>query len=126
MDPGEIFKSEAEEAFEKTQKATEICTKFKEEFEECRKNVKKFFKEGQQIKLWEFANNLVFTRMDLFIRRLEIVKVQWIVFFAIGLAACFIPNSCRKNLLFVLLQCFREYDQGSAFSVTDTLHSSIW
>lgn len=45
LDPGEIFKSEAEEAYEKTQKAIEICSFFKETFEDVRKNIQKFFKE---------------------------------------------------------------------------------
>ena len=75
LDPGEIFKSEAEEAYEKTQKAIEICSFFKETFEDVRRNIQKFFKEGQQVKQWEFANELVFTRMDQFISRLKTVEV---------------------------------------------------
>lgn len=75
LDPGEIFKSEAEEAYEKTQKAIEICSFFKETFEDVRRNIQKFFKEEQQVKQWEFANELVFTRMDLFISRLKTVEV---------------------------------------------------
>lgn len=75
MDPAEIFKSEAEEAYEKTQKAIEICTFFKENFEDARKNIQKFFKEGQEVKGWEFANELVFTRKDQFVQRLGIVEV---------------------------------------------------
>lgn len=75
MDPAEIFKSEAEEAYEKTQKAIEICTSFKEHFEDVRRNIQKFFKEGQEVKQWEFANELVFTRKDQFVQRLRIVEV---------------------------------------------------
>ena len=75
LDPAEIFKSEAEEAYEKTRKAIEICSFFKETFEDVRRNIQKFFKEGQQVKQWEFANELVFTRMDLFISRLKTVEV---------------------------------------------------
>ena len=75
LDPAEIFKSEAEEAYEKTQKAIAICTCFKEHFEEDRKNIKKFFKEGQEVKQWEFANELVFTRIDQFVQRLGVVEV---------------------------------------------------
>lgn len=74
LDPAEIFKSEAEEAHEKTRKAIEVCTCFKEQFEEIRKNIQKFFKEGQEVKQWEFANELVFTRIDQFVRRLRIVE----------------------------------------------------
>ena len=76
LDPAEIFKSEAEEAHEKTRKAIEICSCFKEQFEEIRKNIQKFFKEGQEVKQWEFANELVFTRIDQFVRRLRIVEVS--------------------------------------------------
>lgn len=76
LDPAEIFKSEAEEAHEKTRKAIEVCTCFKEQFEEIRKNIQKFFKEGQEVKQWEFANELVFTRIDQFVRRLRIVEVS--------------------------------------------------
>lgn len=75
MDPAEIFKSEAEEAYEKTQKAVQICSFFKETFEDVRGNIQKFFKEGQEVKQWEFANELVFTRMDQFILRLKTVEV---------------------------------------------------
>ncbi|XP_058960986.2 dynein beta chain, ciliary-like [Pocillopora verrucosa] len=74
LDPAEIFKSEAEEAYEKTQKAVKICSFFKETFEDVRGNIQKFFKEGQEVKQWEFANELVFTRMDQFILRLKTVE----------------------------------------------------
>ena len=80
LDPAEIFKSEAEEAHEKTRKAIEVCTCFKEQFEEIRKNIQKFFKEGQEVKQWEFANELVFTRIDQFVRRLRIVEVSFCKF----------------------------------------------
>ena len=76
MDPAEIFKSEAEEAYEKTQKAVQICSFFNETFEDVRGNIQKFFKEGQEVKQWEFANELVFTRMDQFILRLKTVEVS--------------------------------------------------
>ena len=77
LDPAEIFKAEAEEAYEKTQKAIAICMCFKENFEDIRRNIQKFFKEGQEAKQWEFANELVFTRIDLFIQRLKIVEVSF-------------------------------------------------
>lgn len=82
LDPAEIFKSEAEEAYEKTQKAIEICTSFKEHFEDIRRNIKKFFKEGQEVKQWEFANELVFTRKDQFVQRLRIVEVSTCSYYA--------------------------------------------
>ena len=75
LDPAEIFKSEAEEAYEKTRKAVQICSFFQETFEDVRRNIPKFFKEGEQVKQWEFANELVFTRMDQFILRLKTVEV---------------------------------------------------
>ena len=78
LDPAEIFKAEAEEAYEKTQKAIAIGMCFKENFEDIRRNIQKFFKEGQEVKQWEFANELVFTRIDLFIQRLKIVEVSFI------------------------------------------------
>ena len=81
MDPAEIFKSEAEEAYEKTQKAIKICTCFKENFENVRRNIQKFFKEGQEVKQWEFANELVFTRIDQFIQRLKIVEVSCALYY---------------------------------------------
>ncbi|KAJ7340470.1 hypothetical protein OS493_003218 [Desmophyllum pertusum] len=74
LDPAEIFKSEAEEAYEKTRKAVQICSFFQETFEDVRRNIPKFFKEGEQVKQWEFANELVFTRMDQFILRLKTVE----------------------------------------------------
>ena len=50
---------------------------FKENFEDIRRNIQKFFKEGLEVKQWEFANELVFTRIDLFIQRLKIVEVSF-------------------------------------------------
>lgn len=76
LDPAEIFKSEIEEAHEKTSKAIEICTLFKDTFQENRKNIAKFFKEGAEVKPWEFGNELVFTRLDMFVARLKIVEVR--------------------------------------------------
>lgn len=75
LDPSEIFKGEPEEMLEKTKISLEVCQTFRGQFEEDRKNISKFFKEGQEVKSWEFASNLVFTRLDKFIERLQIVEV---------------------------------------------------
>ena len=61
---------------EKTQVSLNICQSFRSQFEEDRKNISKFFKEGQDVKQWEFASELVFTRLDRFIERLQIVEVS--------------------------------------------------
>ena len=38
--------------------------------------MKNLFKDGQEVKLWEFSNDLVFTRIDKFIERLQVVEVN--------------------------------------------------
>lgn len=49
---------------------------FKNTFQENRKNISNYFKEGADVKLWEFGNELVFTRLDKFVERLQVVEVN--------------------------------------------------
>ena len=60
---------------EKTKISLQVCQSFRSQFEEDRKNISKFFKEDQEVKPWEFASNLIFTRLDKFIERLQIIEV---------------------------------------------------
>ncbi|XP_071954573.1 dynein beta chain, ciliary-like [Antedon mediterranea] len=74
LDPGEIFKMEAEEALEKTRSAVSVLRCFRDLYEEHRNKLKDYFKDGKEPRLWEFASNMVFTRMDAFIDRLDTLQ----------------------------------------------------
>jgi hypothetical protein len=50
---------------------------FRNTFQENRKKISNFFKEGAEVKPWEFGNELVFTRLDKFVERLQIVEVKY-------------------------------------------------
>ncbi|XP_077869744.1 dynein beta chain, ciliary-like [Saccoglossus kowalevskii] len=74
LEPNEIFKGEAEESLEKTQMAIDVLKEFRKVYEEHRAKLKDYFKNGDEPKEWEFASPLVFTRLDKFMERLEILK----------------------------------------------------
>ena len=76
MDPAEIFKGEAEESLEKTQVVLKVCTMWKDLFLDTRANMNKLYKEPEEVKNWEFANELAFARLDKFIERVAVVEVR--------------------------------------------------
>ena len=75
MDPFEIFKNEPEEAMEKIKSCLGVLCEYKAQFENTRNSIDKFFKNDEPVKKWEFSNDLVFTRFDQFIKRVELVEV---------------------------------------------------
>ncbi|XP_025057963.1 dynein heavy chain 9, axonemal [Alligator sinensis] len=74
LNPEDILKGETEESLGKVQEVLGILNHFKQTFEERRKNLYIYFKPDQEMKEWDFQSHLVFTRLDGFLRRLEIVK----------------------------------------------------
>ena len=76
LEPNELFKGEVEETILKVTQALEVLKYFKQKYEECRANIKNFFKGDAEVKEWEFAPQLVFSRFDLYVERVEIVKVS--------------------------------------------------
>ena len=76
LEPYELFKSEAEEALEKTKNSLKVLREFKIQFENTRNSIDKYFKDPEKVKKWEFSNDLVFTRYDQFVKRLELIEVS--------------------------------------------------
>ena len=76
MEPADIFKGEAEETIEKVQVALRILRFFKDSYEEHRAKLPDYFKDGKEVRQWEFAPQLVFHRYDKFVERVETVHVS--------------------------------------------------
>lgn len=69
---------------------------FKNTFQENRKNISNYFKEGADVKPWEFGNELVFTRLDKFVERLQVVEVNLL-------------NGCIPILFLIFLSTHQKY-----------------
>lgn len=76
MEPAELFKGEVEETIEKVKTALQILNAFRSTYEEHRAKIKSYFADGEEVKEWEFAPELVFHRYDKFVERVETVKVN--------------------------------------------------
>ena len=74
LDPMEIFKGENEECITKVGMTVSILKEFKVQFENLRNSIGTYFKTDVPVKRWEFSSDLVFTRYDQFIKRLELVN----------------------------------------------------
>ncbi|XP_070581054.1 dynein beta chain, ciliary-like isoform X2 [Ptychodera flava] len=74
LEPGEIFKGEAEESLEKTTVAINVLKGFRDAYDDHRAKLKDYFKNGDEPKEWEFSSAMVFTRMDNFMERLQILE----------------------------------------------------
>ncbi len=75
MDPYEIFKNEPEEAIDKIKNCLSVLHEYKAQFENTRNTIEKYFAKDAPVKKWEFSNDLVFTRYDQFIKRIELIEV---------------------------------------------------
>ena len=60
---------------EKIKSCLEVLQEYKSQFENTRNTISKYFKDDRPVKKWEFANDLVFTRYDQFIKRVELIEV---------------------------------------------------
>lgn len=76
MDPAEIFKGESEESMEKVGITIRALKEYKDQFENTRNQIQTFFKPDIPFKQWEFSSDLVFTRYDQFIKRLNLIQVR--------------------------------------------------
>ncbi|XP_032221173.2 dynein beta chain, ciliary [Nematostella vectensis] len=112
LDPAEIFKSEIEEAYEKVRKAIENCMLFRDTFEENRKTISKFFAEGTEVKPWEFASEIVFTRLDKFVERLRVVEDVFATAMEFGkLEKVEIAGIKGKMLSHQVVEIFEEFNE---------------
>ncbi|CAH8868903.1 unnamed protein product [Trichobilharzia szidati] len=78
LDPYEILKGEAEEIYPKVEEALKVLHKFKSTYEQHRQNLPAYFEKvakklntSNEIVLWEFKNELAFSRFDSFVQRVE-------------------------------------------------------
>uniref|UniRef100_A0A8D2LWB0 Dynein axonemal heavy chain 11 n=1 Tax=Varanus komodoensis TaxID=61221 RepID=A0A8D2LWB0_VARKO len=75
LSPEDIMKRETEESLEQVQKALHILRNFKEVFFSQRKKMANYFASNQEVKPWDFEPQMVFYRSDMFLNRLEKIKV---------------------------------------------------
>ncbi|VDQ05554.1 unnamed protein product [Trichobilharzia regenti] len=72
------MKGEAEEIYPKVEEALKVLHKFKNTYEQHRQNLPVYFEKvakklntSNEIVLWEFKNELAFSRFDSFVQRVE-------------------------------------------------------
>eukprot|EP00058_Branchiostoma_floridae_P010281 XP_002595769.1 hypothetical protein BRAFLDRAFT_200305 [Branchiostoma floridae] len=74
LGPDEIFKGEMEDSLEKVNLVLKMLHTFKTEYHSHKAKLKTYFKDDKEPKEWEFADALVFSRMDSFVQRIEVIK----------------------------------------------------
>ncbi|XP_030063865.1 dynein axonemal heavy chain 9 [Microcaecilia unicolor] len=74
LNPEDILKGETEESLSKVQEVLGILNFFKDTFEERRANLHTYYKDGQDVKEWDFTSQMVFTRLDSFLSRLMAIE----------------------------------------------------
>ena len=74
--PDELFNGEVEETIDKVRKAVKVLHAFTDLYEEHRQKLKTYFKDGETVREWEFAPELVFARYNLFVERVVTVEVR--------------------------------------------------
>ncbi|CAF1367717.1 unnamed protein product, partial [Didymodactylos carnosus] len=75
LEPMELFKGEVDEALEKIEQTIDCLQVFRDEYEDVRTNIKRYFKtNGQTVKDWDFSPTLVFARWNRFAERVNIIK----------------------------------------------------
>ncbi|KAJ0060498.1 hypothetical protein NL108_014189, partial [Boleophthalmus pectinirostris] len=72
--PEELLRGEVSQSLEKLQTSLELLQMFRSTYEERRASLSQYQKNGQAPPPWDFSPHLVFTRLDLFIQRLNTVK----------------------------------------------------
>ncbi|XP_039265498.2 dynein beta chain, ciliary-like [Styela clava] len=73
LSPEELMKGELDESLERVGIAISVLQQFRDSYNHYRVNIDKYFKNEDEVKRWEFAAELVFSRMDRFSERLGIV-----------------------------------------------------
>uniref|UniRef100_A0A3Q3A2J3 Dynein heavy chain tail domain-containing protein n=1 Tax=Kryptolebias marmoratus TaxID=37003 RepID=A0A3Q3A2J3_KRYMA len=74
--PEELFKMELEEGMERVQISISVLRTFKELFHTYRLQIPNYYKNTQDIKLWDFPETLVFKRSDCIMERLLMIEVS--------------------------------------------------
>ena len=65
-----------EEGRERMEDAIKVCQNYKLAYASSKERVGQYFKEGTMAMPWDFDPHLLFSRLDQFIVRLELVKVR--------------------------------------------------
>ncbi|KAG8139083.1 hypothetical protein E2320_001864 [Naja naja] len=74
LSPEDIMKREAEETLEQVQSALNTLRSFKDAFFNERKQVATYFTSSQEVRFWDFQPQMVFSRFDMFLNRLEKIE----------------------------------------------------
>ena len=73
LDPENILKGELDEAYDQVKTAAKVLSDFKRLYFEYCEKLPRYFKEGQQVVLWEFRPVLIFHRFDRFAQRVDLI-----------------------------------------------------
>ena len=65
-----------EEGLEKVQEAMNVCNSFMKSFYEKKGNISKLFKENVPVVEWSFNTQLIFSRLNQYIKRLSAIEVH--------------------------------------------------
>ncbi|XP_039198067.1 dynein heavy chain 11, axonemal isoform X1 [Crotalus tigris] len=74
LSPEDIMKREAEETLEQVQSALNTLRSFKDAFFNERTQVATYFTSSQEVRFWDFQPQMVFSRFDMFLNRLEKIE----------------------------------------------------
>nr|XP_054595116.1 dynein axonemal heavy chain 11 [Nothobranchius furzeri] len=72
--PEELFKMELEEGMERVQISISILQTFKGQFRTYRQQIPSYYRNSQDVKLWDFPETLIFKRSDRILERLLMIK----------------------------------------------------
>ncbi|KAM8946996.1 dynein axonemal heavy chain 9 [Pelodytes ibericus] len=74
LNPEDLLKGEAEESLSKVQDVISTLRFLLHTFEERREKIQVYFKDGEEVKAWDFPSVMAFARMDRFIKRMETIE----------------------------------------------------
>ncbi|XP_068120654.1 dynein axonemal heavy chain 9 isoform X2 [Hyperolius riggenbachi] len=74
LNPEDLLKGEMEESLSRVQEVLSTLRFFMQTFVECREKLPTYYKNGEEVKPWDFPSILVFARLEVFLRRLETIE----------------------------------------------------
>ncbi|XP_054847065.1 dynein axonemal heavy chain 11 [Eublepharis macularius] len=79
LSPEDLMKREPEETLENLKEALNTLRSFRDSFFSQRKRIATYFSNSQEIKPWDFQPQLVFSRFDMFLTRLEKIEEIFVI-----------------------------------------------
>lgn len=76
VNPEDILKSDVVESLSRVESTVDVLTHFKEIFNDRRKSLNQYQRNGTEVKPWDFSPVLVFAGLDRFIERLKLLEVS--------------------------------------------------